>query len=602
MHPTLPLLARTFALFVALASWLLPLRAQDISPTGPALSPFAGMRLEGGVLQVQVDDDTWYRLQSIEAIDGKTLVDEAQRRCGSKWWKRLTEDLPALLAAIDKAPGATVDLQLQQLDDGQLVERTAVLMTHEKRQNLRRVHGGKNPLPVLTTAMFAGALPAADVAADLVVLRQLLDEHFAYRHLRDVDLDALLQGVRERATQGLSHTQFAAEVDRILRRFGDGHSRLSGGQTDESPLSLPLLVQQVQGGHAAFAPDRSALLDAAHPFVVAIAGVPLERWLAAARERACQGSPAMIARNCERGLRDLVPLLGALDVPLAERFTVTLRGDAGTVEQELAMTPSRPTYGSWPRTASRLLADNVGYLRIASMRSDAQFLAAIDASMQEFADTRALIVDVRGNGGGSRDALRRLFPYLLAEADGPQVVNVARVLLQAGGPSTDLLFDRGMYLQDDARWNDAERAAITAFARTFAARWTPPKGTFSPPHYLVLSREGNPGAFHYDKPVRVLIDADCFSATDIFVAALRTRPQVQLVGGATSGGSGRARGFVLPRSRLQLQLSSMVSYRPDGQLFETHGNTPDVPCLPQAGDLVNGGGDAVLQAALASLR
>jgi C-terminal processing protease CtpA/Prc len=87
----------------------------------------------------------------------------------------------------------------------------------------------------------------------------------------------------------------------------------------------------------------------------------------------------------------------------------------------------------------------------------------------------------------------------------------------------------------------------------------------------------------------------------VFVAALRTLPQVKLVGTPTSGGSGRAKAHTLPRSRIGLQLSTMASFQPDGKLFESHGIEPDVTCEPAPGDLV-GAGDAVLDAALQLLK
>ena len=34
--------------------------------------------------------------------------------------------------------------------------------------------------------------------------------------------------------------------------------------------------------------------------------------------------------------------------------------------------------------------------------------------MDDFRDTRGLVIDVRDNPGGSRHALRRLLPYLMA--------------------------------------------------------------------------------------------------------------------------------------------------------------------------------------------
>src|SRR5262249_34525792 len=214
--------------------------------------------------------------------------------------------------------------------------------------------------------------------------------------------------------------------------------------------------QRAQGGFVAFRADRSALLDGDNPFVDAIDGVPLERWHAAARAHATQGSPALRERDTERGLRELAGLRTELGLPAAAEVRVTLRGKAGA-EVSLAVARRLPVYGAWPRAASRLLADNVGYLRLPEMSGDAAFLDGIDAAMAGFRGTRGLIVDVRGNGGGSREALRRLFPYLLAPGDPPQVANVAAALLPASPPrgaTDDLLADRGLWPLQWRGWRD----------------------------------------------------------------------------------------------------------------------------------------------------
>lgn len=587
----------------AICCALLPLAAQ-VSPNGPAISPFRGMRATATGLEVQVDGDTWYGLESVHGVDVGTLLRESRRLCGDSWWKRVTEDLPALLDAMGHpVAGTAVDLQLTDLASGKLVERRAVPMTGDNRRRLWHRNQAVRGAPALP-APAAATLTAALAAADLDALQQLLDTQFAYRQLRQVDLPGLIAASKRRLGSGeVGREALLAEVEVILRAFGDGHTRLSEASGGGGPY-LPFLVQQTAAGHAAFFADRSALLDPARPFVLAIDGVPLARWLEAAAGTARPGSTAMQARDAERGLRELGALRRQLGLAAGPRVAVTVgAADGEPRELLLAVAERKPIYGSWPRGQSRVLEGNVGYLRLPGMASDAAFLDGIDAAMQQFKDTKALVVDVRGNGGGSRDALRRLFPYLLADGEAPQVVNAAAVLLSTVDDATadDLLADRGMHRADWQGWSQTQRQAVTAFARGFQPQWQLPRGRFSPLHFLVLDRSDNARAFAYRQPVRVLIDNGCFSATDIFVAALRTRPQVQLCGSATSGGSGRARPHALPHSKIRVQLSSMASFRPDGRLFEGNGCEPDLACEPAPGDLV-GLGDAVLQRALESLR
>jgi len=235
------------------------------------------------------------------------------------------------------------------------------------------------------------------------------------------------------------------------------------------------------------------------------------------------------------------------------------------------------------------------------MDGDAAALQALDDAMQQFRDTRGLVIDVRGNGGGRRDPLRRLAPYFLDE--GQAVVgNVAAFLLEPGKPAPpDALANRYLYRADWDGWNDRQRRAIGTFLRGFRPSWKLPKGRFSPWHFLVLDRDDNAAAFHYDKPVVLLIDRGCFSATDIFAGALQAIDGVTVVGERSAGGSGRARSYQLPNSGVRLQLSTMASFRPDGTLYEGHGVAPDVVVATQPSDLI-GQTDTALDKALELLR
>lgn len=588
---------KLLALVVACA--LAVVAVGQVNVDGPAISPFRGMRLAGEQIEVQITDDTWYELTAVAGVDSATLLREAKRLCGAQAWKRITEDLPALLDAMGHQVGEQVDLQVRDLATGATKELPKVTMTAENRRRVAQANR-RQPAPDLEGPAPVAMSPA-DARSDLRTLRTLLDTAFAYRDLRAVDVDALLRAADAAiGDQPLARDDFANIVDRVLRAFGDGHTRIDG-MRPACRAFLPFLVQEVAGGHAAFSPERDRLLDAERPFVAALDGVPLAKWLAAARRRGTAGSPTMQAREAERGLRHLGLLRQDLQLPERDQIVVTLRGPHGERDLAVAVATRCPSYGTWPKTTTRTLDGNLGYLRLESMRDDAGFLASLDEAMHGFRDTVGLVIDVRGNGGGTRDALRRLAPYLLPADGAPVVGNVAAVLLDGGKAApTDALADRGLYPLDWTGWSDAQRGAITAFVRSWRPSWKLPAGKFSPWHFLVLDRSDNNEAFAYKGPVAVLIDRGCFSATDVFAAALGALPNVVLVGEGTSGGSGRARRRVLPKSGVVLQLSSMASFRPDGVLFEGNGVEPDHAVAGAPTDLI-GSTDRVLEAAVAVL-
>ena len=118
---------------------------------------------------------------------------------------------------------------------------------------------------------------------------------------------------------------------------------------------------------------------------------------------------------------------------------------------------------------------------------------------------------------------------------------------------------------------------------------------------MLVRHHDNQRAYPYESPVVVLVNANAFSAADIFVGALAGRPRVTLMGTATGGGSGRSTQHRLARSGLAVRLSTMASFRPNGALYDGHGVEPDVVIHPTLDDYTVGT-DSVLDAAIARLR
>ena len=158
-----------------------------------------------------------------------------------------------------------------------------------------------------------------------------------------------------------------------------------------------------------------------------------------------------------------------------------------------------------------------------------------------------------------------------------------------------------MYRADDPRWSGAQREAIADLATGFKPEWDHTEG-FSEWHYLVLDHTDSDQEYFYDKPVVILSDADCFSATDIFLGAFADHPRITLMGQPSGGGSARSQGFKLPNSGIEVRCASMASFRPDGRLYDGRGIEVDMEVMPVPRYFLYGGDDAVLEAATQHLQ
>src|SRR5690606_3322891 len=107
----------------------------------------------------------------------------------------------------------------------------------------------------------------------------------------------------------------------------------------------------------------------------------------------------------------------------AERLTGDLRAVAADKHlgvSALGPPPANPAapLPAQPRseagvTRSDRLAGNIGYLEVVAFPPPEQFSLAVDRAMAPLAETDALIIDVRRNGGGSPVSVAHLVSYFV---------------------------------------------------------------------------------------------------------------------------------------------------------------------------------------------
>jgi len=453
------------------------------------------------------------------------------------------------------------------------------------------------------------ALTVEAMHADLDQLKQLMTANFSYLQANSVDLNELFNKVKKGIDGPLNQTQFASRIQLIISHFIDGHAGVRKLSDGFEKGYLPFMTTSIKGRIIAIRRDFSDFVDKDYPYLSAIDGKPIEQWMKAVSIYVPKGSP-QYQHLCQLNqLRYIQHSRSLMGLPMGKTLQVTMENEQGkkkTITLSVAKKKSfhhgvRPIDFSKPfkMLSMKKIEGNIAYFKILQMEPHAP--EHIKKWMHQIKDTDGLVIDLRDNPGGTRHALFSLFPYLMNKEDQPRILNVAKYRKSELTPD-DCLESRMLYRENSPKLGEAKRKAIQAFKKTFRAEWQTPDGKFSDWHYMLVSKSDDPSSYHYDKPVVVLMNDNCYSATDIFLGGIKGWRNVTLMGTSSGGGSARSSKYELPLSGVKLKLGSMASFQPNGQLYDTRGVSPDVVIHPTLDSLILHGDDNVLNAAVKAIQ
>lgn len=450
-------------------------------------------------------------------------------------------------------------------------------------------------------------LDRADLEKDLDYLEHILINCFAYLEIRDVDYKAALDAIRLSLDDETPINRFQLQIAKLISLFCDGHARIAAHESQYLTSGYaPFLAEDYQGRVFLFDGDKKDFVVRDFPYVRAIDGRPIEEWMRVAGYVVVKESAQWHRRHALANLRYVNYIRSELDLPLKPTMELEMESENGENRHTMRVSirsqlPARLVRES--RSIRRI--GNVGYLPISAMTSDPAFLRKLDRWMNRFRDTNGLIIDLRGNSGGSKHILYRLFPYFVKH-DAPLRVlemSVFRKPMDLPKPAEGGFMRSDMSGQPvtSSRWkNDSQRQNIRDFISSYRTEWPLPNGKFSEWHVMALDASDNPSAFYYDKPLIILQDSGSFSAADIFLGAFEDHPNTTLIGQPSGGGNGWQEVFLLPNSGVRVVLCQSAKFRPNGKLYDGVGIQPDILIEATPQD-VFGKSDTVLDAALKRL-
>lgn len=285
--------------------------------------------------------------------------------------------------------------------------------------------------------------------------------------------------------------------------------------------------------------------------IVAIDGVPVRRY---AEERVAPYVSSSTPQDRSLRMYTYQLLTGDAHTPV----TLTLRDRAG---KERAAVIARSGYTDVqpvPQFAFRMLPGGVAYIALDHFESDAG-VKVFEQALPAILQARALVIDVRRNGGGSSEYGWEVLRYLTGTPipAAPQYVRADDPVMRAQVP---------------------------------VVKWVPVPGYDSgkAAHSRIFTGK-----------VAVLTGPRTFSAGEDFLVAFNALKRGMTVGEATGGITGQPLMMPLPgggQARICIKRDLTV----DGRDFVGTGMLPDIP-VSQTVDSLRSGRDAVLEKALLAL-
>lgn len=377
--------------------------------------------------------------------------------------------------------------------------------------------------------------PASDRVANFERFWRAMDAVYPYFELKGVDWDAVYEANAPRVAAAESEEAYRQIVAEILSELDDLHTRVNGVS---SPMACCFAVTTEIDGQAVVTRSGAQATEAGlvpGAQIVAVDGRPVEERVQDYLQRYGSGSPG----SRQEAFIHLLALYDGNDALTVNFIDVQGQEQSVVLRFTEPSQPAEPEPDSAPLITAERLDSGIAVIRIPtfSNRDGHDLVAEFDAALDSVFNAPGLILDLRGNGGGSTMYSDRI-----------------------AGRFFDETF---------------------VYGREYFRHRLPQRLWRSQFNYTVKSR-----APMYTGPVAVITDWTNASTAENFLAAMVDSGRAFIVGQTTAGSSGNPIHFQLPGG--DCQFSTGDFHRLNGLSIEGRGFDPDIPIQWSVEDLVQG--------------
>jgi len=447
-------------------------------------------------------------------------------------------------------------------------------------------------------------LSRQQVKEDLAAATKILNENSSYVYLNGYDFNGDFRAYLQNLKDATSVEDLGLFLTKATGKIGDRHLSVTGYRVDDS-VFLPFIFAPLDQKVAVITLNQSKQPELANPqfpYLKKVEGIPINDFLAKVYPKDIKAPKDAFFTRAVRELCNIEKIYVGLGRSVPKEITLTLtdenfRKDIDIQikpvnrearlprwEEDLANQYSRAKDEDFnkPEIIDSLfeLKDYLAYIKIPRMigKDEAPLLFEhLNSFMRTIKnDSKALIIDVRENGGGTRDITYELAKFLIPP-DSVYVVNVAkqRGKLPLAKDYLARLHHRRLFSYSEL--DRDEQKSVSRFLKTFRPMYKLDDKKYSEYYFGSFNgRKLSTPDSYYNKPIYILANERTFSAASVFVAVFKGIRNIKTVGVNTDGSSGNSENFTLPNSKLQLKISTMVSFQKNGKTLDGIGTEPDV--------------------------
>ncbi|AIZ40356.1 S41 family peptidase [Cellulophaga baltica] len=450
-------------------------------------------------------------------------------------------------------------------------------------------------------------LTKKQVTEDIKFLTNTLNKKSSYVYLNGYNFNSDFENYLTTIKDSTRLEDFGLFITKTLAKIGDRHSSLATirGFDLKETLFLPFMYAPQNEKVVVLNFDQNKefeILIPKFPFLKNIDGIDIQDFLSKTRPEDIKAPKETYFTMAVRDIRDIQKNYLLLNKSLPKEVKLTL-SDSTLQNDTILVVPIidklkrlRPWDEKFERAYVRVkdedfnkpeiieklfsIKNDIAYIRLPEMADsdEAPFLFdKLNLFMQSIQNSsKAMIIDVRSNSGGTRDVMYEFAKYLV-HPDSVYVVNATRQRGPLPLPNDYKKSLKNRFLFPFSKLDNREQKKATDFLENFEPVYELNEKKYSEYYFGLLNgKKFTKPTFYYNRPVYILANEKTFSAASVFVSAFKGLPNIKIVGVTTDGSSGNSEWVDLPNSKLFGKISTMVSFQKDGQILDGYGTEPDI--------------------------